>query len=220
MSDSAGKREWVTRLLGFRFPASPGSMQPTAQDVEALRQELAALIKGIPQEAGNDAAGKTTLLKLASDANGAIKTDDGIAAADLVARLRIALETGPAAGGPIVTLWTKASDAADSQLKQLYETLRRPGHPVLTAAAERIEATLNGYRTGLTDELMDYDGSTGPARDAARQKALQTVDTYKATIAIDNHVIAAENNLFGVPVSIRATWDAALDSIKQRLTSA
>ncbi len=145
---------------------------------------------------------------------------DAIGAAAIVAPLQDTLEPGSADGTSIVALWVKVTDEADRQLKELYEMLRAPRHTVLAAAAERIESALSSYRTGLTSALLEYDHATGPGRDTARQNALRTVITSKANIAIDKYVIAAETNPFGVSVSVRAAWDAALDLIKQRLMSA
>jgi hypothetical protein len=211
---------------GAPLPAPP---QPAAPGVNvgALRQLLAGLIQRIPQVAGNDAARRAGLAKLAGEANEALKAQDVATAAHAIAALRDALAANGTAGtgtaatdqGPAVTIWNDAKEDVDHQLDGLYQRLRKTGIPVLGEIAGEIENVLGKFRTGLITALMNFDQASGQAKDAARANALKTVEDYKRAIPADKHVIAADTNPFQVPITVRQTLGAALDRLSQRLAA-
>lgn len=130
------------------------------------------------------------------------------------------LETTPAAAsGPAMAVWNDAKDAVDTRLNALFGVLRKIGLPELDKAADAIGSVLEGYRTGLTKALMNYDAAPAGRKDAARSAALIVVEDYKTRVPADKHVIAADNNPFDIQVDARATLGAALDQLRQRLAA-
>jgi hypothetical protein len=203
----------------------PVAPPPPTANVAALRRILGGLIPRIPEAAGNDAARRATLLKFANDANEALKSENVADAAHTIAQLRDALATqtqgpttnGQAAQPPAAGIWNDAKEAVDQQLNGLYAVLKKTGIPVLNEIAGEIEEVLGKFRVGLTTALMNYDQATGQAKDQARSVALKTVNDYKTAIPADKHVNAADNNPFGVSITVRQTLGAALDRLSQQL---
>lgn len=72
-------------------PPPPPVKAAAAPDPAALTRELAALARRIPEAAGSDHGLRATLLKLATDANVNIKTNNLRYATDFIAQLREAL---------------------------------------------------------------------------------------------------------------------------------
>lgn len=122
-------------------------------------------------------------------------------------------------GAPASPVWQTAKEKVDAQLNGLYGVLKKVGLPVLDQAASQIEKVLSNYRTKLVAALMDYDKATGEAKEKAREKALKLVGSYQSEIPKDAHVIAADENPFGVKLNVRATLGAALKRLHKQLSA-
>ena len=148
---------------------------------------------------------------------------DEAARRDWIARvLGVEIPVGAAAlrqgQGPLLPLWQQAKDGADVQLSALYNVLHSTGIPVLSEVAGQIEAVLEGYRVGLIGALIAYDAATAASKENARAKALGVVTDYRARLASDVHVTAADTNPFGVSVRVREPLAEALREIEERLS--
>jgi hypothetical protein len=73
-------------------PVVPPPPPMAAPDTAALGHELGVLMRRIPEATATDAALKARAIKLASDANAAVKANDADAAADLIGQLRAVLD--------------------------------------------------------------------------------------------------------------------------------
>ena len=206
-------------------PAPPPSPTAPRLDIVGLRRILEGLIGRISETAGDDAARKAQLVALAVTANNAVKAEDLRAAATAVKELSNALAASPAAppqadaAGSLLAIWTDAKDQVDSQLSRLYQLLREPGITVFTRVADEIENVLGSFRTGLITALLDFDRANAQDRDARRKAVLDVVADYRSRLGTDPHVIAADTNPLGVPITARDTLGAALDRIEQRMAA-
>ncbi len=201
--------------------AEPPASPPAPLDAAGCRRQLAVLIGRIAAAAGGDAARKAALVALATQGNDSLKANDLAAATGFIARLQGLLDgggTGAAPGDPpLLPIWIAAKDDADQQLASLYSILKQSGMPVLNEVAEEIEAVLENFRVGLLTALMNHDRAAGLAKDAARAAAMRTVTDYRNRLAADKHVVAADTNPFGVPISLRETLGTALSRLQERL---
>ena len=196
---------------------------PPASTPAALTAELMTLARRIPEVAGTDPTVRANLAQLAAGANGAIKANNLMEAANLVAQLRGAISapgSAPAAtGAPTTAIWNEAKETVDQQLNALYSLLKKAGLPAFDAITQEIEEVMSGFRAGLISKLMTYDRASGADRDTARAEALTAVRDYQTRIPSDKRVIAADTNPFGVPITIRAVLGAALDKLNGQLAS-
>jgi hypothetical protein len=80
--------------------APPTTETASQPDPEALKRDLAGLIGRIAQIAGTDATRKAQLAKLATDANGALRSNDLAGATQLIEALQSAIDTVPTAPPP------------------------------------------------------------------------------------------------------------------------
>lgn len=206
MAANPEQNAWVERVLGVRLRG-------------ALTATLRALVGRIAEVSGGDTSSRGRLAKLAKSGRDALEANDLIAAEKAIGQLRDAIESVAAAGPKpaISPIWNQAKETVDGQLNQLYATLKKGALPILDQAAEMIETTLAGYRTGLTTALMSYDAAPAADKEPARIQALKIIADYKMRMPADKHVIGAESNPFGVPVTIRATIGAALSQLEERL---
>jgi hypothetical protein len=186
-----------------------------------LTSELTALARRLAVGATADPAVRAKLAQIASHANGAIKAGDLSQAAELIDQLRDALSPASEAAPDTasVQIWNEAKDNVDGQLNELYALLRRAGLKAFDEIASEIDQVLVRFRVGLAAALIDYDSSSGPARNAAGKKALAIVQDYQSRIPSDKHVIAADTNPFGVSVTVRATLGAALERLSRELST-
>ncbi len=121
---------------------------------------------------------------------------------------------------PTLRIWSDAKDQVDQQLNALYGVLKQTGIPVLAEVAGQIESVLENYRVGPIAALMEYDRANGPAKEKARAAALSAVVHYQKTLADDAHVKVADTNPFGVEVTVRTTFGAALAELQGQLAAA
>ena len=197
---------------GLALPDPAEEFRKRAAEIEARSGEMAqrsdgATLKVLSDQAATEAAGNdfAAAMKLFDQVEAGLNAPD--------------VPPPPPPTPASLPVWRDAKDAVDAQCGQLYDQLKRVGLPVLMEAANQIENVLGGYRTKLVVALTNYDGAAGDAKEKARTAALNIVSAYQDTIPNDSHVIAADTNPFGVQVTIRATLGAALDRLRQQLSS-
>jgi len=131
--------------------------------------------------------------------------------------LGIELAAAPAAP---LAIWQGAKDQVDLQLNALYGALRSVDIPALAEIADEIENALRPFRVGLTTALTDYGRAPDPERERLRPHVLKIISEYRATLAADQRVAAADDNPFGIQVTARRTLGAALNELQHQLTAA
>jgi hypothetical protein len=199
-------------------PAPPPPPLPDTTETD-LRHALATLIARIPAVAGEDAARKATLLKVAGMANDEIKAHDFATAATTIERLRQVLDTatshppaGPDGWPAARAAWQEASDTVDGQIAALQAALRATDDADLHDIAEfGLNAVTANHKVPLMAAIREVD--TGGPRD----KLAKLVEAFSTHIATDERVEACDENHLGVPVSIRATLGPALATMRAAL---
>jgi hypothetical protein len=204
---------WVEQVLGVRLR---GEM-PAEQQAGAPTARLRVLVARIAEVSGGDTSLRGRLAKLAKSGRDALEANDLVTAEKAIGQLRDAIESAAGPKPPVTPIWNEAKETMDGQLNQLYATLKKGALPILDRAAEMIETTVAGYRASLTTALTSYDGAPATDKEPARIQALKVIADYKTRMPADKHVIGAESNPFGVPVTIRATIGAALSQLEERL---
>jgi hypothetical protein len=122
-------------------------------------------------------------------------------------------------GRATLRIWQDAKDEADAQLVRLYGALRITEIATLSEIADEIEDVLGGMRVSLPQALMEYDRA-GPANRATlRDKVLVTIGDYENILAADHRVLAADDNPFGVTVTLTKTLGGALRQLRQMLNT-
>jgi hypothetical protein len=199
-------------------------------DEPALRQALAGLIGRIPAAAGDDAARKATLLKVAGMANDLLKAHNLDGARSAIDRLRQVLDTAsaPAPGGAKAdparwaaarAAWQDASDTVDAQMAALQKVLRDSGDEELEEIAEYgLNAVTDGHKVPLMTAIMEIGSGTPETLAKSGAKALAAVQAFKAHIESDERVAACDENP-DVPVTIRATLGPALAGLEAALAA-
>jgi hypothetical protein len=246
--NAAGAAEALRRLkilLGVTAGEQPNGAAPEAPaalaeqpDPAALTAALAALIRRIPEAAGANPVMKGELMKLATDANAALKSQDLARASEEIARLRERLDAGGGQTTPaetpttetetematepaephdpdeFLTLFRDAKDEVDAGLERLRGALLATGDDEMARIAEHgVYGMTNGGGVDLMKVLFDLYGTpkdeAGPKLDAARQAAA----AYKAAVFADGTIDLVDNNPFGVEVGFRAKLTPVLDMI-------
>jgi hypothetical protein len=202
--------------LGVVIPAEFIENKRRAEEFKTRRETVGAEAGGKP-DGWPSKAKFETLLKRADDA--AEQNQFAPALKLLDEAQQLLHQPDSAAMPPALPVWREAKDVVDAQLDLLYGKLKRVGLPVFEQAANQIEGVLAGYRTSLVAALTEYDGAAGDAKEAARAKALKVVLSYQENIPKDKHIRAADNNPFGVEVTICDTLGAALAGLNQQLSS-
>ena len=188
-----------------------------AQEFKTRQEELTAQAGSKPPDWHLHAKFADALKRAADSAS----QQQFVAALKLLDEAEQLLQQPDSAPAPsALPLWRDAKEEVDGQLEQLYGKLKGVGLPVFERAAGQIETVLAGYRTSLVIALTEYDGAAGEAKENARTKALKVVQSYQQSIPADKHILAADNNIFGVKVTIRDTLGAALTALNQQLGSA
>jgi hypothetical protein len=150
-------------------PSAQGAATPS--DAASLTHELAELIGQIAAVAGNDAARKAALAKLAGEANTALKAGDAGPAAEHMAKLRQALH-------PATTRTDDTSAGVAAELRERLticvtdmRALRNPAAMApLAKSAQEIGALLHDGKIGPAASLIDVlESRIAEAMRAARQ---------------------------------------------------
>ncbi len=189
-------------------------------DAEALRRELAALIGRIASAAGNDAARRASLAKLANDANTGLKAQDFAAAMIAIDALRAALDqTGPG----------EAQTAADpAELDRLRKELAALIPQIAGAsgndASRRV--SLLALANEANSKLKAHDGAgattaIGDLRDALAATAGNDVSAAAPSgTAIETETATnREEDLTEAWRAARAAWDSASAAAGGQMTA-
>ena len=212
-------------------PPPPPPPQGDAAEV-ALRHALAGLIGRIPAAAGDDAARKTTMLKVAAMANDQLKAHNTAGAGTTIERLRQVIDAAsPPAGAqaPAVdpakvdrwkaarAAWETAMETVDGQIAALQQMLRGSGDEELEEIAEfGLNAVTAGHKVPLMAAMMEIGAGSAETLAKSGPKALAMVQAFRGHIESDERVAACDENP-GVPVSIRATLGPALAGLEAAL---
>ncbi len=222
-------------------PPAPPASAP-AQDAGALAKELAALAPRIPQAAGDDAARRAELMKLATDANVNIKTNNLTYAATCIAQLRRALdgagggarppdaatekarETAYQSGtyGKSGAVWVATRTKVETELEKLRGAIvaaYRGQAFVSEIEAKFREKTAPVLQT-LDTRLSDTLAEAGNAPDAAARsklidRARKVMDEYRV-YASNGPLADLDSNPF-TPVAIQSTVNATLTQLEKAL---
>lgn len=212
-------------------PPSPAPPPPEpGTDQTALRHALTGLIGRIPAAAGEDAARKATLLKVAGMANDLLKAHNADGARSAIDRLRQVLDAAGAAapGGAKAdparwaaarSAWQDASDAVDAQMAALQKVLRASGDEELEEIAEfGLNAVTDGHKVPLMAALMEIGPGTAETLARSGAKALAAAQAFRKHIESDERVAACDENP-DAPMSIRATLGPALAGLEAALAA-
>jgi hypothetical protein len=195
-------------------------------DANALIHQLAPLARRIPEVGGTDANLRATLAKLATDAGTAIKATNLTEAAELIARLRQALDnappgqtqgTGPGGTADVRAIWRDAKDSVDEGLNKLAAELRSYEDPDLERIADfGLFGIGTGENVALNKALIEYSGAAPNRRQYAAGKLKIAIGNYRALLQKEPMVGLIDTNPV-VPMQMRATIDGALTQIEQAL---
>lgn len=117
--------------------------------------------------------------------------------------------------------WDEAIDQINGQITALQAALRTRGDPDLAQIAETgLNALTGNYRVQMMAVMADIGNGTPAALKKAGRKGLSVARAFRAHVAKDPRVAAADDNPFDVPVSIRSTLGPALARIEEALQAA
>lgn len=209
--------DFLALHFGLQIPTEFIENKRRAQEFKTRLQKLAAQAGSKPAD-WQLRSKLDEVLKRAADS---ASQQEFVAALKLLDEAEQVLQQPDSApASSALPVWRDAKDQVDGQLDQLYDKLKKVGLPVFEKAASQIETVLASYRTSLVIALTEYDSTTGEAKQNARANALKVVQSYQQSIPKDKHVLAADNNIFGVKVTICDTLGAALTALSQQLGSA
>jgi hypothetical protein len=203
-NDVAGATAAIERLKGLLGSATPANVTQPAETqpasaapnataasaqtaprqpapADASRKALAALIGRIAQAAGDDAARKAELVKLATAANGALHANDLAAAEEAIARLREALD-GPAADddgdGEPSPVSAEGLRARIEDIQIQAATLPDAAKAAVVALAKQTAASINDGDPAKAAAAVDalenaYAEAAGAARVAEAQSGAE-----------------------------------------------
>lgn len=217
-------------------PAAGPSAADNAAKAAQLVKALGALAAGIPKAAGEDAARKATLLKLATDANVQIKTGNLAAAGGFLAQLKAALDAAPAAtnGAPAAAAapasleavkidWQGVRQEMAAEVEKLGAALASTyaGKPYATEVVSRFRAKVDPVVARFDHRLGDAIDGVIAAGDAAQRTAKVTeakavLKDYLSFAMTDTVITDLDANPF-VPVSIRSKATASLAAVAKAM---
>jgi hypothetical protein len=202
----------IRALLGHA-----GITQPPPPDPTSLVHGLQALVHRIAEVAGDDESLRTSLSGLASMAGSAIKGHELDSAAELITRLRKALdESTPSGTRPLVdigAIWRDAKESVDEGLNKLATELRSYEDPDLERIADYgLFGIGTGENVALNKAMIEYSRARPDQRRDLAAKVLNAVNDYRALLQKEPMVDLIDQNPV-VPMSMRATIDGALEQI-------
>ncbi len=202
---------------------------PAGPDLAALHKELAELAPKIVAAAGADAAKRAAFVKLAGDANAALKAGDGVTAGKAIGDLRTGIEGGGAAtqaarqvpAGTVAyaksrLAWLAARSKMEGDIEKLrvelveyYKDTSIVGE--LTAAYhDRVAPVLAALDEELADLLDDARNAEDPAARAKLvEQAKAAIGRYQAFLAGDKTIAGLDSNPI-VPLTIQQTMTSTL----------
>jgi hypothetical protein len=217
-------------------PPPPGpppvskSPEEVAAQTAALAKVLAGLAPLIPKAAGDDAARKATLLKLATDANVNIKTGNLKAAGGFLAQLKAELQ-GAAAPAPqpatLQTLtasrqqWTGTQEKVRAEVDKLRAALTQTykNQPFANEIESRFQAKVAPVVSRFDDRLLDVLDDMMNTKDAGERSKLVTdahglIKEYLSFAMSDPLIGDLDTNPF-VPLAIRSTVTSTLAQLEK-----
>jgi hypothetical protein len=205
-------------------PPPPTMVDPAenAAKLAELQKLLAQLAPQIPKVAGQNASLKADLMKLATEANTNLKTNNLVYAATALEQLKRALET-PVATAETFTkarsIWVATRQKVQQELDKLGAELGK------TYAEEPVAGQVKtAYQAKRDDLLRRVDGDLLPAiealvanadptrRDALVEQARTVAKELQTMVDADPLVDALDDNPF-VPLSLHKTLMTSLNGI-------
>ena len=120
-----------------------------------------------------------------------------------------------------VANWRDASEDVDAQLSQLQKALRGTDDDELHDIAEfGLNGITDGTKVPLQSAILEINSAGTGVAPGMVGKARQAVARFRQQIDGDGRVEACDANPFGVAVSIRKTFAAALSGLDTALKSA
>jgi hypothetical protein len=221
-----------------------GQVSPAGQaarpDPATLAKDLAALARRIPEVPNSDPAVKAHLVKLATDANVQIKTNNLNYAANFISQLQQALhealgngaqsqpgaqvnsetaggQPAPAKASPL-QIWNEAKEAVNAGIADLQVVLRNTEDPdSLKIADFGFNGVTRRLQVGLQTALIDFERTPLGDRDKARARLEAAIGDFRTYLGNDPLVRLIDENPFAVDVGLRATLLPALDKMNETL---
>lgn len=114
----------------------------------------------------------------------------------------------------LMAIWRTAKESTDAGISALQAALKSVGHPELDGIADAgLNGIADGNQTAMIRAIMDYNAASIEKKDAAAGKLLAAIDSYRGFLESSKLIPLAENNPFGIKVSIRKPLSAALTKI-------
>ncbi len=119
----------------------------------------------------------------------------------------------------MLPIWLDAKETIDDAISKLQAQMRDVPHPLLARVADQGLSGLTGrLRVGLQVALTEYDRAASTDRPTLVPKVQSALAAFRTFLDTDRVIPLLERNPFQVPVTIRATLGAALDTIDAGLT--
>lgn len=194
--------------------------------VTGLKGELDRLKAASGDDAKVRASEFGTLLRQAVGLSQKGNWDEAFALLDRAAAMSRSIEEtsaeGSTADDPLV-IWREAKDDADSQLNKLTSALFQSGDDYLIKIAEGglqgfVEGPTRAFVT-LQASLMDFNRSSGDAREKVRGNVLKAVAGYREFLGGNEFIDVCDTNELCGPLTIGKTLSDALTRI-ERVVSA
>lgn len=111
--------------------------------------------------------------------------------------------------------FNRASDEVDGQVTALQAALREDADPELDDIAELgLNAMTGSTRVPLQAALMDAGSGDAARLQKASPKLRSAIRAFRSALKSDPRIAACDDNPFGVDVSIRDTYESALDQLE------
>jgi hypothetical protein len=225
--------------VGIGQVVSPAG-QAARPDPATLAKDLAALARRIPEVSNSDPALKARLVKLATDANVQIKTNNLNYAANFVSQLQQALQEAPGNGAQTqpgeqvsrehpgsqpppakaspLQIWNEAREAVNAGIADLQVVLRNTEDPDSLKIADFGFSGVTGrLQVGLQTALLDFERTPLGDRDKARARLQAAIGDFRTYLGNDPLIRLIDENPFAVDVGLRATLLPALDKMSETL---
>jgi hypothetical protein len=236
--DPALEQEPEDETDGQAAASAPSEAAPPTPmfDPAALTEQLRGLLGQISGAAGNDAARKADLVKLAGAANVELKAGRLDAAAEAIARLRAQLSTPADAGaraaaaasgatagvvalGKARLIWRATREKMVSQIDRLAQELRADyadegfGEEIADAFSRRVAPILVNFDDSLGDKLDEVISQTDPAgRGALVAEARLILGRYQTFLASEPLIPLLDENPYA-PSTLAATLSSTLTAL-------
>ena len=207
-------------------PAPPPPAPPQAKhDAGQLARALKALVTQVA--AVHEPEQRTSLLKLANEAQGHLKADELAEAEQSIVALNRALagaakpggNTGGSPARKLQPVWQNAKESIDGKLEQLARELRALDDEDANQVAEfgLFGLTSGGETVKLMKALAEYDGADAGKRPQAGAALREAASTYRTQLDANPVAGMLDDNPFGIELGLRETLGGALQEIESAL---